>query len=218
MEDVFYDFHTCDIGSLLSKKTLGGRTPIPLKPPGLSYLSSDCEMYGDMEPYFQETMDLPESFEELSDSSAEEKPNPFLLRSQKEKIEYQKNIFRKKYYIRPNQECPICLEPILTKKTACLTVCGHGFHKQCIHRAFELKWLTKQAGISCPLCRHGDISEYNVEKYCPWNSQVNELDGLENFWFCKDTMLATPCYDGSHYMGLDKNCIYCKKYRIIKKC
>lgn len=197
LEDAMYDFEQYDINFILNKKKLGAKTPIPIK-----QKKPDCSRF-ELNPYIEETKMDEEPLESIEPEPASQK-------------KYDISIFRKKYYIRPEQDCPICLEPILTKTSAFLTPCGHGFHKMCIHRAFETKWLTKQAGICCPICRYSDISDYCVEKYCCWNRDVNQLDGLENFWMSKDIMLGTPCFNGLHYIGFDKNCNYCKKYRIIK--
>jgi hypothetical protein len=197
LEDVFYDFEEITIDNLLNKKVLGSYTPIPFKP----VVFEDYTL----EPYYEETM-FDNPFDENMPLEKNTPPSP------KKNID----ILKKKYYIRPNQECPICLEPILTKNSAFLTPCGHGFHKLCIHQAFEKNWLTKQGGISCPLCRYGDISDYCIEKYCSWNIHANDLDCLENFWFNKDMTLAIPCYSGHHYIGIDKNCISCKRYRTVR--
>jgi len=194
LEDVFYDFTAVELDLILNKKKLGERTPFPIK---ISYFEQNEYSYISS---FEETKEEPET-------TFKNKPN--------NKKTLFLNILKKKYYIRPNQECPICLEPILTKTTAFLTPCGHGFHKACFHQAFEANWLTKQAGISCPLCRHSDVSYYCVEKYCCWNPTANNIDLLENFWYSKDLMLATPCFNSSHYAGLKDNCKYCKKYRVI---
>jgi hypothetical protein len=201
LEDAFYDFEKYDIDVILNKKTLGGRTPIPIKPCPIEI--SEYEL----SPFFEESK-MDGSLLEPIESTAEETMK---------KSKYNTSIFKKKYYIRPNQECPICLEPIMTKTSAFLTPCGHGFHKKCMHQAFQCNWLTKQAGACCPLCRYNDVGDYCVEKYCCWNEDANELDCLENFWMNKDIMLATPCYDGKHYIGIDKNCKYCKKYRHVKR-
>lgn len=195
MEDVFYDFEEISIDNLLNKKVLGSYTPIPFKPVVFDDFT--------LEPYYEETM-----YDDPFDDTLEKNTPPSPDVSKKNL-----DVFKKKYYIRPNQECPICLEPILTKNSAFLTPCGHGFHKLCIHQAFERNWLTKQGGIRCPLCRYGDINDYCVEKYCCWNMYANDLDCLENFWFNKDITLATPCYSGDHYVGVDKNCSSCRKYR-----
>lgn len=198
LEDAIYDFEQYDINILLNKKKLGGKTPIPIKE--IKHEFNEFELT----PFFEETKMEEHMLEPIEPESTVET-----------KI-YNTSIFKKKYYIRPNQDCPICLEPILTKTSAFLTPCGHGFHKMCIHKAFEANWLTKQAGICCPLCRHYDIGDYCVEKYCCWNKDTNELDTLENFWMNKDIMLGTPCFNGLHYIGFDKNCKFCKKYRIVE--
>ena len=198
MEDVFYDFENYDIDLILNKKKLGGRTPIPSKRP--SYEHNEFEL----SPFFEESK---------NDDSMLEPIEPVI---EKKKTEYNISIFKKKYYIRPNQECPICLEPILTKSSAFLTPCGHGYHKICMHRAFQVKWLSKQGGICCPLCRYSDVSDYCVEKYCCWNENANELDCLENFWLNIDYTLGTPCVDSDHYIGFKKNCKFCQKYRNVE--
>ena len=119
-----------------------------------------------------------------------------------------------KMYIRPNDICPICYENIIRKSDAYLSVCGHGFHKKCILKAYEAKQLIKHCSVfRCPCCRTSlgtDIEELN-EKYDLFNECVNELDVLESFWIKKDYTMPLICDD--HYLGMGKNCSKCENYK-----
>ena len=128
-----------------------------------------------------------------------------------------------KCYIRPGEECPICLEPIFTVKKAHLTECGHAFHKSCILNIMKTKWLSKNymATVRCPICRcslgrhnitHRYRSSYN--SYHSNESHVNGLDKLEDYLLTHDLILPSFCsnhYD--HYLGVKKDCSVCDEYR-----
>jgi hypothetical protein len=118
-----------------------------------------------------------------------------------------------KMYIKPNDICPICYENIIRKSDSYLSICGHGFHKKCIFKAYEAKQLSKKCSVfKCPCCRTSlgtDIEEIN-ERYDLFNDKANGLDILESFWIKKDYMMPLIC--NKHYLGMDKNCIKCKKY------
>jgi hypothetical protein len=118
-----------------------------------------------------------------------------------------------KMYIRPFETCPICYDNIICKNDSYLTVCGHGFHKKCIFKAYEAKQISKPCGLfRCPCCRTSlgtDLEEIN-ERYNLFNDDVNGLDILESFWIKKDYTMPLIC--NKHYLGMNKNCIKCKNY------
>jgi hypothetical protein len=124
-----------------------------------------------------------------------------------------------KCYLRPDQECPICLEKIAIKKDAFLTGCGHAFHRKCLFTAIEMKWKQKLYSVlKCPLCRTGlSISSFLYERYINSDSKkVHQLDQLENFWLTKDLLLPHYCTNrksGVHYLGMKHSCTNCKQYR-----
>jgi hypothetical protein len=126
-----------------------------------------------------------------------------------------------KCYIKPGEECPICYEQILTKTTAFITNCGHAFHKKCIFKCMETKWLSKAylSSVRCPLCRcslgHPDLEQRYRSSYFSYNfKNDNELDKLEDFWLTKDYKLPTFCSNGyNHYLGIKHGCGICKSYR-----
>jgi hypothetical protein len=122
--------------------------------------------------------------------------------------------FKRKTYIIPGQECPVCMDPILRKSEAYLTSCGHGFHKKCIFDAFHAKvendWCCQ---YKCPMCRAniGDICIQ--EKYNSGSKEYNKLDALENFWMQKEFMMCVLCNsDFEHYEGMKSDCHACLKY------
>ena len=121
-----------------------------------------------------------------------------------------------KMYIKPHDICPICYENIIRKSDAYLSVCGHGFHKKCIFKAYEAKQISKKCSVfKCPCCRTSlgtDVEEIN-ERYDLFNEHANGLDILESFWIKKDYTMPLICNE--HYLGMNKNCIKCKKYNEI---
>jgi len=126
-----------------------------------------------------------------------------------------------KCYVKPGEECPICYEEIMTKSSAFITNCGHPFHKKCLSKYIESKWLSSSytSTARCPMCRCslGDpdfVQRYRATYFSYNYKNDNELDKLEDFWISKDYKLPTFCsnrYD--HYLGLDKFCFICKSYR-----
>ena len=46
-----------------------------------------------------------------------------------------------------NNECIICLEPMLVNDKVRILDCGHMYHYNCIN-----KWIEKKGKINCPLC------------------------------------------------------------------
>jgi hypothetical protein len=119
----------------------------------------------------------------------------------------------RKMYIRPFDKCPICYDEIIRKNDAYLTICGHGFHKKCLFKAYEIKQQIKaKSNFKCPCCRTTlglDIEEIN-DKYDVWNG--TEMDCLENFWIKKDFIMPHICKNKNHWYGMNKNCVECIQY------
>ena len=46
-----------------------------------------------------------------------------------------------------NNECIICLEPMIINDKVKILQCGHMYHYDCIN-----KWIEKKKEINCPLC------------------------------------------------------------------
>ena len=126
-----------------------------------------------------------------------------------------------KCYLKPGEECPICYEQILTKNAAFITNCGHSFHKKCLFKCMETKWLSRGylSTARCPLCRcslgHPDLEQRYRSSYFSYNfKNDNELDKLEDFWLTKDYKLPIFCSNGyKHYLGMNNNCHFCKSYQ-----
>jgi len=126
-----------------------------------------------------------------------------------------------KCYIKPGEECPICYEQIFTKKTAFLTNCGHTFHKKCLFKYIETKWLSTAylSNARCPMCRcclgHPEFEQRYRSSYFSYNfKDDNELDKLEDFWLTKDFKLPTFCSKNyNHYLGTVQTCFICRCYR-----
>jgi hypothetical protein len=124
-------------------------------------------------------------------------------------------------YIRPGDECPICCEEILTKSSAYITNCGHYYHKKCILKYMETKWLSTSytSTARCPMCRsslgHPDfVQRYRANYFSINYKNDNELDKLEDFWISCEYKLPVFCSNGyDHYLGICKNCSCCKAYR-----
>jgi len=121
--------------------------------------------------------------------------------------------FKRKVYIRPGEECSICLENILQKNTAYLTACGHSFHKLCLFKIFELK-SNHLLNFSCPICRSNLGYPDLYSRYSYIYPKVNNLDILEDFWLAKDFKTIQMCSKGrNHSLGMNKSCRSCLKYR-----
>ena len=120
----------------------------------------------------------------------------------------------RKCYVKPNDECPICMETIINKSNAYLTRCGHSFHKKCIFKSMETRWANNSKNYCCPMCRTKlglDIHQLNVRYQI--NDNTTCLDELENFWLNKEFYMPHMCRNQSnHYLGTDKNCESCNKY------
>ena len=131
--------------------------------------------------------------------------------------------FRVKCYIRPGEECPICLEKIMLKKDAFLTGCGHSFHRGCLFKTFQAKWNENPFSVlRCPMCRCGLGFPLLLEKYRSLDDNhysKNHLDELENFWLTKDFHMPYYCIlvkkgrrDPVHYLGMKPSCTNCSDY------
>ena len=146
----------------------------------------------------------------------EQKVKPFTIGDQDAYCEL--NI---RCYIKPGEECPICYEPIITKQSAFITNCGHTYHKKCLFKCIESKWLSSKytSPARCPMCRcslgHPDFVQRYKSSYFSINyDDSNELDKLEDFWISIDLTLPSFCSNGyDHYLGCNKNCFICKSYR-----
>jgi hypothetical protein len=117
-----------------------------------------------------------------------------------------------KIYIKPGEECSICLESINHKSNAHLTTCGHSFHKTCIFKVFESKWIEKRktpCSLNCPMCRKR-IYEPEFEKYSFYSN--NTLDQLENFWITKNFQTPKFCFGKNHFIGMKPQCNKCREY------
>ena len=125
-----------------------------------------------------------------------------------------------------NTECAICknnlsensvAEENLISSNVNIGVCGHGFHKKCIFKAYESKQLSKKCSVfRCPCCRTSlgtDIEEIN-ERYDLYNEEANGLDILESFWIKKDYTMPLICNE--HYLGMGKNCTKCENYKNVE--
>ena len=123
----------------------------------------------------------------------------------------------KKSYIKIGEECPICMEPIIHKKNAYLTCCGHSFHRKCILKLNETNGLNDFTQLTCPICRdhQGSYEENNRYGY----NTKNGLDKLEEFSINKDYQSCEICdfsdlkSGKNHYVGMNKNCHRCQTYR-----
>jgi hypothetical protein len=130
------------------------------------------------------------------------------------------SILNKKCYIGFGEICSICTEPIISKKSAWLTPCGHPFHHKCLienHYYREKNNMTIEYSneIPCPVCRKGlidcCIGIDNINRYRDTNN--NGLDKLENFWLTIDIKPCLLCYDCNTELGMNKLCRFCNNYR-----
>lgn len=128
---------------------------------------------------------------------------------------------RYKCYIRPGDECPICYEPILTKSNAFITNCGHSYHKKCLSKYMEVKWLSSgyMSPVLCPICRSSlghptFVQRYRSSYFTVGYKDDNQLDKLEDFWISYNYHIPLFCKNQfNHYLGMEKNCWSCKLYR-----
>ena len=122
--------------------------------------------------------------------------------------------FEKKCYVKPSEECPICMEPNTSKSKTYLTSCGHSFHKLCIFKSMETNWITNnQKNYNCPICR-GKLgaSVHGLNERYSHNPNTTILDDLEEFWLKKEFIIPHMCRNKTHFIGMKKNCQQCKKY------
>jgi hypothetical protein len=128
-----------------------------------------------------------------------------------------------KCYIKLGEKCPICYESIMMKSSAFLTVCGHAYHKKCLFKYLEYKWLSTSfiTSVKCPMCRCSVgypefMRRYRSSYFSINHKDDNQLDKLEDFWICNEYNLPESCSNGyDHYLGFDSNCFICNNY--IKK-
>jgi hypothetical protein len=123
--------------------------------------------------------------------------------------------FNRKVYIKPGEECCICLDIISKKTNAYLTGCGHSFHKKCLFKSYEVKRKSNpNCTLNCPLCRAHlglDIRDL-AYRYSPVPDRY--LDNLENYWLRNDFMCCDICPNKkNHYIGMKKDCNTCMKYQ-----
>jgi len=64
--------------------------------------------------------------------------------------------------------------------------------------------------LKCPCCRCGLGTPEFLERY---NCESGGLDKLENFWLVKDFIIPEYCRNNTHYLGMNKDCDTCVKYR-----
>jgi len=111
-------------------------------------------------------------------------------------------------------QCAICCDPILHKKNAQLTMCGHMFHKICYNSYINSTFVD-----NCPLCRTRDYSHdfwgMGLERYIssvvPGFNDSPNLDYLANFEFCSHLVCPDMCDD--HHLGMNKECMNCIHWR-----
>jgi hypothetical protein len=139
----------------------------------------------------------------------------------------------KKIYIKPGEICPICYDPIINKKNAFLTPCGHSFHKTCLnqtHTSNLLRFGSKnEEKMPCPMCRKTIHVEnfYDPLKIFFYKKNPSEFDIFDAGEICKNTdfcklvdnfwekgELNSPqiCLSrnmGPHFFGMKKNCTQC---------
>jgi hypothetical protein len=119
-----------------------------------------------------------------------------------------------RHYIKIGEECSICYEKILNRKTAFLTDCGHAFHYKCIID-YDFINIFNKNGVYCPLCRE-DMGYYDdmKDKYKESN---NIFDKLEDFETNIKLKFPKMCYNMNE-LGFNKHfhrmnyftCIHCQ--------
>lgn len=133
-----------------------------------------------------------------------------------------------KSYIKWGEICPICTDPIIYKRNAWITPCGHGFHRNCLvdnHRYRQINKMTIEYtnSIPCPMCREGliecciglaDINRYGDEfEDDEDDNKKNLLDRLEDFWLNIDRSYYYLCYDCDKGLGMNNSCKTCVNYQ-----
>jgi hypothetical protein len=124
---------------------------------------------------------------------------------------------RVKQYIRWGEECPICMDPITTKKNAYLTECGHAYHKTCMshmmHHDYHTDNLneTRRCGL-CAVCRQcidSDCTDFwDYTGSYMWDKTGNGLDLLHHFEENAHVTNLELCDIGTdiHYRWLKQGC------------
>lgn len=117
-------------------------------------------------------------------------------------------------YIKIGEPCMICLEPILNRKNAYCTECGHKIHKTCITDYYNSTYNNKRNGhkhnwkINCPICRSSLVKCLWLEKNC---LDYQEYQHLYNHRIVECSQCGELC--GLNYnMGCDE----CFKWRYFR--
>ena len=122
--------------------------------------------------------------------------------------------FKTKSYIKIGEECPICFDPIIHKKNAYLTGCGHAYHRKCVFNSIQAKWEIKPySTLRCPMCRSNLGYPEMFERYNYSYDKNTSLDRLEDYWVSKEFRMPGFCSFGKHYLGMKNNCSNCINYR-----
>lgn len=137
------------------------------------------------------------------------------IKAQEFKIQ-QKRLSLPKNYIRIEEECSICLEPILSLTNCWKTWCGHSFHRSCLSSQYYHS-LEHQYDMCCSMCRGYvgilefiDGFRYNVRDKMSCNfCTLDILDELDN-------LVPDVCGDCCHFHGMNDNCNFCLHYRHTK--
>lgn len=118
-----------------------------------------------------------------------------------------------KNYVKIQEECPICYEPMIHKVHTYITRCGHAFHRKCLANIFHAKWKVRPfSQVNCPLCRCSLGFPDLFQRYDHYSG--TNLDILENFWLTKDFVHPYFCILGPpHYLGMKNDCETCLRYR-----
>lgn len=119
-----------------------------------------------------------------------------------------------KHYIKIGEECPICYEQIVHKRTAYLSNCGHAFHYKCIvdydyHRS--LSCCPKNIlELQCPMCRQnmGYYPELK-NKYIYGCSKLDKLEDQNNTLHFTNPKMCYVCHN---VKGFNNTCDRCKLY------
>lgn len=112
-----------------------------------------------------------------------------------------------KYFL-GKSECPICLEKVYNVQSSWITMCGHLFHKKCLHD-WEFKTRCRS---SCPVCRGsmGALEFLDGIKYCAYPNE-NPLDLLEE----TDNIIHKFCHECGEVLGADPGCGECLTYCLV---
>ena len=116
----------------------------------------------------------------------------------------------KQPYVKAGEECPICLEQILTPRNALLTPCYHKFHKDCFRQHVIATGVYKTV---CPVCR-GDVGFLD---FC--GVQVEDFTSYSRAITLEDIGLFVPsfgpytCLTCEGYIGFGKkDCKRCSEF------